>query len=196
MSPRIAPVTAPYDDVAAPLLEAMMPPDIEPIALFRTFVRNPAMTAAMGGWGRYELGRTLSLSMRDREIVIHRTTARCGCEYEWGVHVAFFAQRVGLDDAQLASLTHGGAGDRCWEDNAEAALIGVVDQLHDAADVDDAAWAALAAHRSEAQLLDVLLLAGWYHAVSFAANAARVELEPWAPRFADYPLTNRMPAAS
>ncbi len=27
--------------------------------------------------------------------------------------------------------------------------------------------------------------AGWYHAISYAANAARVELEPGAPRFAD-----------
>lgn len=196
MPPRIAPVTAPYDDVAGPLLEAMMPPDVEPIALFRTFVRNPTMTEAMGAWGRYELGRTLSLSMRDREIVIHRTTARCGCEYEWGVHAAFFAARVGLDAAQLTSLTHGDAEDPCWEDHAEAALIRVVDVLHDAADVDDVAWAALAAHRSEAQLLDVLLLAGWYHAISFAANAARVALEPWAPRFADYPLTDSMPAGA
>jgi hypothetical protein len=30
------------------------------------------------------------------------------------------------------------------------------------------------------------MLAGWYHAISYAANAARVDLEPGAPRFADY----------
>jgi alkylhydroperoxidase family enzyme len=195
MPPRIPPVTAPYDDVAAPLLEAMMPPGVEPIALFRTFVRNPAMSAAMGEWGRYELGRSLSLTMRDREIVIHRTTALCRCEYEWGVHVAFFAPRVGLDDDQLTSLTHGSPADPCWTDPAEAALIRAVDQLHDSADIDDAAWQELAAHRSDAQLLDVLLLAGWYHAISFAATVARVEPEEWAPRFADYPLTERMPAS-
>jgi hypothetical protein len=29
------------------------------------------------------------------------------------------------------------------------------------------------------------MLCGWYHAISFAARAARVELEPHAPRFAD-----------
>ncbi|HEV7760231.1 MAG TPA: hypothetical protein VGO78_14620 [Acidimicrobiales bacterium] len=32
--------------------------------------------------------------MRDREIVIDRTCARCGCQYEWGVHVAFFGDRA------------------------------------------------------------------------------------------------------
>ncbi len=57
-----------------------------------------------------------------------------------------------------------------------------------ARDVDERTWEALACHRAEKQLLDVLLLAGWYHAISFAANGARVELEPGAPRFADYPV--------
>jgi hypothetical protein len=31
-----------------------------------------------------------------------------------------------------------------------------------------------------------LLLAGWYHAISYAARAARVPLEDGAPRFAQY----------
>jgi alkylhydroperoxidase family enzyme len=164
----------------------MMPDGAEPIGLFRTFVRNPTMTAAMHEWGAYYLSRALSLSMRDREIVIDRTCARCGCEYEWGVHVAYFAERVNLDRAQVASLASGSAADACWTDPAEAALIAVVDQLHETSHVDDDAWAALAAHRSPNQLLDVLLIAGWYHAISYAANGAQVELEPWAPRFADY----------
>ena len=42
------------------------------------------------------------LTLRQREIVIDRVTARCGSEYEWGVHVAFFAKRAGLDAAQHA----------------------------------------------------------------------------------------------
>jgi alkylhydroperoxidase family enzyme len=184
--PRIQPVIAPYDEVAGPLLTAMMPGGTDPIGLFRTFVRNPTMSAAMHGWGTYELGKSLSLSLREREIVIDRTCARCGCEYEWGVHVAAFASRAGLDRPQLISLTCGSADDGCWSDPAEQALIRVVDQLHDRSEIDDAAWASLASHRPDDQLLDVLLLAGWYHAISYAANGARVELETWAPRFADY----------
>ena len=37
----------------------------------------------------------------------------------------------------------------------------------------------------EEQLLDLLMLAGWYHAISFTANGARVACEDGAPRFAD-----------
>ena len=51
----------------------------------------------------------------------------------------------------------------------EAALIAAADQLHDGADIDDSGWAALAAGRTPAQLVDVLLPAGWHHAVSHAA---------------------------
>jgi hypothetical protein len=38
---------------------------------------------------------------------------------------------------------------------------------------------------SDAQTLDILLLCGWYHAISFAANGADVALEDDAPRFDD-----------
>ena len=182
---RIAPLEPPHDETTALQLEAMMPPGVPPIALFRTFVKNLPMTRAMGGWGRYELGRELSLTMRDREIVIDRTCARCGCEYEWGVHVAFFAERVGFTPDQVTSLTHGTSDDPCWTDERDRLLVAASDALHDDADIADPLWARLAAEFSEPELLDLLMLCGWYHAISFTANAARVPAEPDAPRFAD-----------
>jgi alkylhydroperoxidase family enzyme len=185
MTPRIAPLAPPYAPAVAERLAAMMPPGVPPIALFRTFVRNLPMTEAMSGWGSYELSRQLSLSMRQREIVIDRTCARCGCEYEWGVHVAFFAERCGLTGAQVGSLTHGVSSDACWEDPAERALIDAVDALHDDARLGDALYERVRAHLDEQQVLDLLLLCGWYHAISFAANGAGVPLEDGVPRFAD-----------
>src|SRR5258708_3973788 len=98
--PRISPLQPPYEKDIENRLEAMMPHGVPPILLFRTFVKNLALSEAMGTWGSYELSKRLSLSMRDREIVIDRICARCGCEYEWGVHVAFFADRVGLTGTQ------------------------------------------------------------------------------------------------
>jgi len=182
---RINPVVLPYEPDVGNQLEAMMPPGVPPILLFRTFVRNPAMVGAMREWGRYELSRHLSLTMRDREIVIDRTCARCRCEYEWGVHVAFFAERVGLTGEQITSLTHGGPGDPCWTSARDELLIRAVDMLHDNADIDDGLWRQLSEQLDEAALLDVLMLCGWYHAISYAANAARVTLEEGAPRFMD-----------
>ena len=182
---RIDPVPAPYEADVAEQLERMMPPGVPPIRLFRTFARNLTMTQAMSGWGGYELSRRLSLSMRDREIVIDRTCARTGCEYEWGVHVLFFAERVGLNDAQIASLTHGCAHDACWTDERDRLLVRAVDALHEHADIDDELFERLSAELDDAELLDLFMLCGWYHAISYAANAARVEPEDAAPRFAD-----------
>ena len=90
------------------------------------------------------------------------------------MHVAFFAERAGLSSAQISSLTRGDATDPCWPHDHDRLLIEAVDALHDTADVPDGLWHRLAAEFSEAQLLDLLLLCGWYHAISFAANAARV----------------------
>ena len=123
---RIDPVQPPYPPEVAERLAAMMPPGVPPILLFRTFVRNLPMTTALGGWGGYELSKRLSLSLRDREIVIDRTCARCGCEYEWGVHVAFFAERAGLSAKQITSLTHGTASDPCWNEERDRLLIEAV----------------------------------------------------------------------
>ena len=182
---RIEPLSPPYEPEVDEQLGAMMPPGVAPILLFRTFARNFPMTQAMHGWGSYELSRNLSLSLRDREIVIDRTCARCRCEYEWGVHVLFFAERAGLSKEQVASLTHGDATDPCWPER-DGLLIRAVDALHTGADIDDDTWKRLAAVFTSEQLLDLTMLTGWYHAVSFTANAARVPLEPGAPRFADY----------
>lgn len=182
---RIEPLQPPYADDVARHLEAMMPPGVPPIHLFRTMAHNLPMTAALRGWGAYALSRDLSLTLRDREIVIDRTCARCSCEYEWGVHVAFFADRAGLSADQLHSLTHGGADDACWSDERDRLLVAAVDALHDGADLGDDLWDRLQRTFDEAQLLDLCLLTGWYHAISYLARAARVDLEPGAPRFAD-----------
>ena len=87
---RLPALQAPFEPAVGELLGAMMPPGAPPIGLFRTMVRNLPMTAAMHGFGAYELSRRLTVSLREREIVILRTCAGCGAEYEWGVHVEVF----------------------------------------------------------------------------------------------------------
>ena len=182
---RIGPVQPPYEDQVGDRLEAMMPPGIPPILLFRTLVKNLPMAEAMGRWGSYELSKRLSLSIRDREIVIDRTCARCRCEYEWGVHVAFFADRVGLTAEQVASLTHGASTDPCWSGRRDRVLIDVADSLHDGSCIDDELWEGLREELNEVEVLDLLMLCGWYHAISFAANGVELDLEDGAPRFED-----------
>lgn len=183
MTSRIPPIEAPYPAEAAAVLRRMMPGDEQPIALFRMYARHVPLAEALHGWGSYQLSRRLSLGLRDREILIDRTCALCGCEYEWGVHLARFAPRARLTSAQIGSLTHGSSADPCWTAERDRLLLDAADALHAHHDLDDTLWERLAAEFGPEQLLDLLMLCGWYHAISFTARATRLAPEPGAPRF-------------
>src|SRR5436190_15156786 len=101
---RIAPVEPPYALPVAEMLAKWMPPGrgVPPLALFRTLVQHPHLSDRMRPLGAALLG-SRTIAPRDREIVILRTCARLGAEYEWGVHVTAFAAAVGLDEAAVAA---------------------------------------------------------------------------------------------
>jgi alkylhydroperoxidase family enzyme len=181
---RVAPLTEPFDP---PVREALEPMSRfgPPIALFRTIAHNTSLTgAAMHGLGGYFLSRRLSVDLRTRELVIDRVSARCGCDYEFGVHVVAFAGKAALTADQISSLARGGPDDGCWTDDRDRVVLRLVDQLHDTSTVDDGLWEAATLHFSPAQLLDLLALAGWYHAIAYMARATGVPLEDGAPRLA------------
>src|SRR6476469_10334010 len=96
---RIALVAPPYDADTAAALEVLG----QPIGIFRVFARRPDRAHGLAGWGRYYLSRRCALSLRHRELLILRITARCGAEYEWGVHVQVFADKAGLTGEQIRS---------------------------------------------------------------------------------------------
>jgi alkylhydroperoxidase family enzyme len=58
------------------------------------------------------------------------------------------------------------------------------DELHRTASVTDALWGELAAVWSAEQLVELVVLAGYYHVIAFVTNALRVPLEPFGARFA------------
>ena len=96
-APRIPPLEAPYPEGIAELLARMTPPQApEVLALFRVLAVNPRLAERTLELGRHFLGRKASISLRERELVILRVCARCGAEYEWGVHWSGFADAAGL----------------------------------------------------------------------------------------------------
>jgi alkylhydroperoxidase family enzyme len=176
---RIAPVTSPYDPPVAEALQRIMPPGIEPLVLFRTMARSPRIFAKMFAGGLLDKG---PLSLRQREIVIDRTTARLGAEYEWGVHVALFAGKVGFGDTEITATVHGPADAACWSAE-ERALLALVDDLVERHTIADGTWTALAEHFDEAQILEAIALVGYYHTISYLCRGLDLPLETWAARF-------------
>lgn len=177
-APRIKPIDPPYSPEMQADFEKLMQ-GLPPLLLFRTVAKNPRVLQRMMAGGLLDRG---SISIRNRELMILRTTANCGAEYEWGVHVAAFGSKAQWNREQLHSSAHGGAEDACWNDE-DRLVIRLSDQLHSTAKVDDVLWEDLSAHFTEAQLVELIMLAGLYHAVSFMVNATGVEHEAFAPRF-------------
>jgi 4-carboxymuconolactone decarboxylase len=183
-SPRIAPLEPPYDPEVAASLAKWMPPgvEVEPLRLFRTFVVHEELASRMRAVGAGILGRSATVPPVLREVVIHRTSALTGAEYEWGVHAAAFGKPLGLTDEQLHSTVHGTWADPCWEPD-QAAVFRLSDELHESSTLSDELWASLVERFEARQILELIVTAGWYHVIGYVCNGARIELEEWAPRF-------------
>jgi alkylhydroperoxidase family enzyme len=175
---RIAPLQPPYAPDIQDQFDRIMR-GAPPLVLFRVIAGNAR------AWEKFRAGSLLDrgpLSLREREIVIDRTCALTGCEYEWGVHVAIFADAAVLTDEQVRATVREGADAPCWSDS-ERALIAAVDALHHRATLGDAEFAALAAHYDEAKIFEIILLCGFYRTVSYLANGLDLPLEEKAARF-------------
>ncbi len=175
---RIAPAPAPFAPDIQAWLDRTMPPGQPPLVLFTTLARDPRLFTKFFSAGLLDRGH---LTLRQREIVIHRTTALCRSEYEWGVHVALFAARVGFDAAQLRSLA-GDTDSAPWADD-ERALLRLCDALHRDCTLEDGLWHELARHFGDEAMLELLMLAGFYRTVSYLTNALKLPHEPGAARF-------------
>jgi alkylhydroperoxidase family enzyme len=182
---RIAPAEPPYEPQIAAALERIMPAGVPPLVLFRTMARSPRVFARMFAGALLDKG---PLTLRQREVVIDRTTARLGCEYEWGVHVAFFAEAAGFTPEHVAASVTGRGDAACWSDD-EQALIALVDDLVDRRTIGEATWTALASHFDEAGILEAIALVGFYHTISFLCVGLELPLESYAARFPDPPAT-------
>jgi alkylhydroperoxidase family enzyme len=179
MNQRIAPAAPPFKPEIQTRLDRLMPPGVPPLVLFTTLARDPRLFDRFMNGGLLDRGH---LTLRQRELAIDRVTARCGSEYEWGVHVAFFAARAQLDAVQQKSLVHGGPTDACW--SAEDRLVlALCDSLHDTNDVADPLWAELSARFTEPAIIELVMLIGAYHTVSYLTAALRLPLEDFAVRF-------------
>ena len=112
------------------------------------------------------------VSARDRELTILRTSKLCNTPYEWAHHYQS-ARDAGLTDAEIAGVLD----DEYQWNEADAALLKAVDELHANYRIDDATWAALAARYDVETLMDFVFTAGQYHLMAMAINSFGIDLE-------------------
>lgn len=176
---RLQPLTAPYPADSGAVLEKMTFGMPQPLALFRTIAHNPRVLDRIRMGGLLDKG---SISLRQREVMILRTCSLCRAEYEWGVHVQIFQPHTGMSDAQIADTAAPALDAGLWRED-ERLILELADALHATARLEDALHARLAETFSAEQLVELVVLAGFYHTISFAIGAFAIDNEPDAPRF-------------
>lgn len=117
-----------------------------------------------------------TLSPRDRELAIMRTSWLCGSPFAFGEHVEA-GKKAGVTSDEVERLTLGADVDG-WSDG-ERAILQAVDELHRNAMICDATWNALAAYLDDRQLIELLMLVGHYHQTAFLNNALRFRLNDY-----------------
>ncbi len=177
--PRITPLDPPYAVDTQRLFSLVMPDGMEPLKLFRTMATHGRIFSRFMRAGVLDRG---PVQIRDRELVILRTTARCGSEYEWGVHVNAFARPLGFSEEMIRGTVTANPGDPLWSPS-QAALLRLCDELHETSSISEALWEELCKHFTNDQLIEVIYTVGLYHTVSYLTNGLRIEREIFGERF-------------
>ncbi|MEO9634097.1 MAG: carboxymuconolactone decarboxylase family protein [Parasphingorhabdus sp.] len=179
MSNILTPFMPPYSPALSEVMKQYPEQDGYLLRLFRVFA-NSVRFAKKGVPNL--LDKDSPLSLREREIVILRTTANNECEYEWGVHVAVFASAAGFTKEQIAATKNSNSDTPVWNEK-EQILLAVIDDLSHSGTIRDDNLAGFQQYWKKDEQLEIFALCGTYHTVSFVANGARVALEDFAVRF-------------
>ncbi len=179
--PRIEPIDLDdvTDDELRDTLAGALTIDGRPLNIFGVLGHHPKLLKRFNLLGGFLLNKGL-VPERERELVILRIGWNARAVYEFGQHTVI-GKRCGLTDDEIAALTRA-PQDHAWSVD-DLSLIALADDL--AADdcVGDSTWVALSARWSEAELVELLIVAGFYRLVSGFLNSAGVQLDDGVPGF-------------
>ncbi len=179
MTNRLKPIEEPFEPDIANALANYPQVDGYLLTLFRTFANSGRfLTRSVPNL----LDKDSPLPLRQREIVILRTTANRNCEYEWGVHVTVFGEHAGFTQEQINATRSEKMPSPLWA-NEERLLMKVVDELCVSGSLGDETLNRFREIWTVEQQLEICALVGTYHTISFVANVARLEGEPFGATF-------------
>jgi alkylhydroperoxidase family enzyme len=179
--PRIEPIDLDdvTDDELRTTLGGALTLDGRPLNIFGVLGHHPKLLKRFNLFGGFLLNKGL-IPEREREIVILRIGWNARAVYEFGQHTVI-GRRCGLSDEEITALTRA-PDEHEWSDD-DRTLIAMADDLSTDDCVSDATWAALSTRWSDAELVELLVVAGFYRLVSGFLNSAGVQLDAGVPGF-------------
>ena len=152
--------------------------DGKPVNIFATLAKHPKLCKRFNLFGGFLLNKGL-VPAREREIVILRVGWNAKAVYEFGQHTVI-GRNCGLSDAEIKALATDDPSAVAWSAD-DRSLIALADDLcHDDC-VSDETFAAVRQRWSEAETIELIVVAGFYRLVSGFLNSAGVELDRGVP---------------
>jgi alkylhydroperoxidase family enzyme len=185
---RIDPANPPFAPNVQTLFDRLPASWSPPFTLFTVLARDERLLLRFTSAAVSYLEPS-HVTVRQREALLLRVTARCRCPYEWGMRVHYFADEAGLGEAQVYASVYGDENDPAWS-AADRMLVRLADELHDTVAISDDLWADLRAAFSDEAIMQLLMMAGYYRTVAYLANSLRLPLEPKAGR--QFPQTRKL----
>jgi len=173
MTQRIPPAE-PTDDETAAALQSTDDLTGRRMNIFATMANNPRLLrryTRLGGAFLYQG----TLPARERELVILRVGRNTKSAYEVHQHLVI-GRAAGLTDEEMAAITATADGPAAWS-AGDALLLTATDEVCTTDTVSDATFARLAETWSDTQLVELLLLVGFYRMTAGFLNGAGVEIE-------------------
>ncbi len=170
--------SAAFDPTLEKRLEALWG---KPVNLYKALANHPAF---VGAWT--EFAQSMRADTKTpralRELMILRSGQVQQSEYEWAQHLRM-ARKAGVREAQIDALAQWRTSEEF--DARERAALGIAEAVT-AGKVDDATWAEGVAQFSNEEMVELVLVAGFYSMVGRVLDALRVELDDdirdYAPR--------------
>ena len=172
-SPRIAPLVDLTEELQVIMGGGINSPAGSPLNIFGTIAHHPKLLKRFMNFAGLFLNKGL-LPAREREIVILRVGWNCQSVYEFGQHTVI-GQRVGLTMVEIVELTKQST-EHQWSAR-DRALIAMSDELCADNCVSTTTWEELQAFWNEAELVELVMVAGTYRLVSGFLNTMGVELD-------------------
>jgi alkylhydroperoxidase family enzyme len=166
----------PYPDLAkaSPEVREMLGRLPAPANIFNMMAHAETCVKPMMKLGGTLLGK-LELDPKLRELCLLHAVKLVGGEYEWVQHVSI-ARDLGCSDAQIAALSKGDDGAACFDAREKSALRFTREVVVDVR-ASDAALADLRKHLSEREIVELILMAGFYTTLARLTETLGVETE-------------------
>lgn len=161
---------------------SMVPPEVREalggqdlLNVFRMMLHSPQVMGAAATLGAWGLACT-ELQAPSRELLILACGVRFQADYEWDQHEPI-SRSVGVTDEQRAAVRRGDLDAECFtaQDRALLRFTGAVAVSPAVSDVE---FAAVRAHFNDRQLVEAVMLTGYYFMLGRVATIFEVDSDP------------------